>query len=104
MNKEIINYLEIITQNLNINKKENLNKIYLQITSQDNVWNVNLGTLEENTNSENNVDNLTIKMEESTFFELRDNVKHPEDLMFDEKIKIKGRDSRREHKFRKQCG
>ena len=90
MNKEIINYLEIITQNLNINKKENLNKIYLQISSQDNVWNVNLGTLEENTNSENNVDNLTIKMEESTFFELRDNVKHPEDLMFDEKIKIKG--------------
>ena len=90
MNKEIINYLEIIIQSLNINKKENLNKIYLQITSQDNVWNVNLGTLEENTNKENNVDNLTIKMEESTFFELRDNVKHPEDLMFDEKIKIKG--------------
>ena len=90
MNKEIINYLEIITQNLNINKKENLNKIYLQITSQDIVWNINLGTLEENTNSENNVENLTIKMEESTFFELRDNVKHPEDLMFDEKIKIKG--------------
>jgi|TARA_B100001059_G_C17837379_1_gene589164 hypothetical protein len=90
LNKEIINYLEIIIQNLNINKKENLNKIYLQITSQDSVWNVNLGTLEENTNSENNVDNLTIKMEESTFFELRDNVKHPEDLMFDEKIKIKG--------------
>ena len=90
MNKEIINYLEIITQNLNINKKENLNKIYLQITFQDNVWNINLGTLEENTNSENNVENLTIKMEESTFFELRDNVKHPEDLMFDEKIKIKG--------------
>jgi hypothetical protein len=90
LNKEIINYLEIITQNLNINKKENLNKIYLQITSQDNVWNINLGTLEENTNLENNVENLTIKMEESTFFELRDNVKHPEDLMFDEKIKIKG--------------
>ena len=90
MNKEIIKYLEIITQKLNINKKENLNQIYLQITSQDNVWNINLGTLEENTNSENNVENLTIKMEESTFFELRDNVKHPEDLMFDEKIKIKG--------------
>ena len=90
MNKEITNYLEIITQSLNINKKENLNKIYLQITSQDNVWNINLGTLEENTNLENNLDNLTIKMDESTFFELRDNVKHPEDLMFDEKIKIKG--------------
>ena len=90
MNKEITNYLEIITQSLNLNKKENINKIYLQITSQDNVWNINLGTLEENTNLEKNVDNLTIKMEESTFFELRDNVKHPEDLMFDEKIKIKG--------------
>ena len=90
MNKEITNYLEIITQSLNLNKKENINKIYLQITSQDNVWNINLGTLEENTNLENNVDSLIIKMEESTFFELRDNVKHPEDLMFDEKIKIKG--------------
>ena len=90
MNKEITNYLEIITQSLNLNKKENINLIYLQITSRDNVWSINLGTLEENTNLENNVDNLTIKMEESTFFELRDNVKHPEDLMFDEKIKIKG--------------
>jgi hypothetical protein len=90
LNKEITNYLEFITQNLNLNKKENLNKIYLQITSQDGVWSINLGTREENTNLENNVDNLTIKMEESTFFELRDNIKHPEDLMFDEKIKIKG--------------
>ena len=90
MSNEIIDYLEIITQNLNLNNKENLNKIYLQITSENNVWNVNLGTLEENTNLENNVDNLTIKMEESTFFDLRDNIKHPEDLMFDEKIKIKG--------------
>ena len=90
MNKEITNYLEIITQSLNLNKKENINLIYLQITSRDNVWSINLGTLEENTNLENNVDSLIIKMEESTFFELRDNLKHPEDLMFDEKIKIKG--------------
>jgi hypothetical protein len=90
LNKEITNYLEIITQRLNLNKKENINLIYLQITSRDNVWSINLGTLEENTNLENNVDSLIIKMEESTFFELRDNVKHPEDLMFDEKIKIKG--------------
>ena len=90
MNKEITNYLEIITQSLNLNKKENINLIYLQITSRDNVWSINLGTLEENTNLENNVDSLIIKMEESTFFELRDNVKHPEDLMLDEKIKIKG--------------
>ena len=90
MNKEITNYLEIITQSLNLNKKENINLIYLQITSRDNVWSINLGTLEENTNLENNVDSLIIKMEESTFFELRDNIKHPEDLMFDEKIKIKG--------------
>ncbi|MDB2368320.1 hypothetical protein N9V51_02155 [Candidatus Actinomarina sp.] len=90
MNKEIINYLENFTQNLKLNNKENLNKIYLQITSKDNIWSINLGTLEENTNLENNVDNLIIKIEESTFFMLRDNIKHPEDLMFDEKIKIKG--------------
>ncbi|MDA7850558.1 hypothetical protein N9M07_01020 [Candidatus Actinomarina sp.] len=90
MNKEIIDYLENFTQNLKLNNKENLNKIYLQITSKDNIWSINLGTLEENTNLENNVDNLIIKIEESTFFMLRDNIKHPEDLMFDEKIKIKG--------------
>ena len=90
MNKEIIDYLEIFTQNLKLNNKENLNKIYLQITSKDNILSINLGTLEENTNLENNVDNLIIKIEESTFFMLRDNIKHPEDLMFDEKIKIKG--------------
>jgi D-mannonate dehydratase len=90
LNKEIIDYLEIFTQNLKLNNKENLNKIYLQITSKDNIWSINLGTLEENTNLENNVDNLIIKIEESTFFMLRDNIKHPEDLMFDEKIKIKG--------------
>ena len=89
MNKEIIDYLENFTQNLKLNNKENLNKIYLQITSKDKIWSINLGTLEENTNSENNVDNLIIKIEESTFFMLRDNIKHPEDLMFDEKIKIK---------------
>ena len=90
MNKEIIDYLENFTQNLKLNSNENLNKIYLQITSKDNIWSINLGTLEENTNFENNVDNLIIKIEESTFFMLRDNIKHPEDLMFDEKIKIKG--------------
>ena len=69
MNKEIIDYLEIFTQNLKLNNKENLNKIYLQITSKDNIWSINLGTLEENTNLENNVDNLIIKIEESTFFD-----------------------------------
>ena len=61
MNKEITNYLEIITQSLNLNKKENINLIYLQITSRDNVWSINLGTLEENTNLENNVDSLIKK-------------------------------------------
>jgi len=57
LNKEIIDYLENFTQNLKLNNKENLNKIYLQITSKDNIWSINLGTLEENTNLENNVDN-----------------------------------------------
>lgn len=88
MNKEIFNYLETVTQSLNINNKDNLNKIYLQIISDEDVTTINLGN--SNIDFENEVDYLIIKMDESTFFNLKDNKKHPEDLMFDEKIKIKG--------------
>ena len=88
MNKEIFNYLETVTQSLNINNKDNLNKIYLQIISDKNITTINLGN--SNIGFENEVDYLIIKMDESTFFNLKDNKKHPEDLMFDEKIKIKG--------------
>ena len=88
MNKEIFNYLETVTQSLNINNKDNLNKIYLQIISDENITTINLGN--SSIDFENEVDYLIIKMDESTFFNLKDNKKHPEDLMFDEKIKIKG--------------
>ena len=88
MNKEIFNYLETITQSLNIKNKDNLNKIYLQIISDKNITTINLGN--SSIDFENEVDYLIIKMDESTFYNLKDNKKHPEDLMFDEKIKIKG--------------
>lgn len=88
MNKEIFNYLETVTQSLNIKNKDNLNKIYLQIISDKNITTINLGN--SSIDFENEVDYLIIKMDESTFFNLKDNKKHPEDLMFDEKIKIKG--------------
>nr|AGQ19459.1 MedDCM-OCT-S37-C10-cds26 [Candidatus Actinomarina minuta] len=88
MNKEIFNYLETVTQSLNIKNKDNLNKIYLQIISDENITTINLGN--SSIDFENEVDYLIIKMDESTFFNLKDNKKHPEDLMFDEKIKIKG--------------
>ena len=88
MNKEIFNYLETVTQSLNIKNKDNLNKIYLQIISDKNITTINLGN--SSIDFENEVDYLIIKMDESKFFNLKDNKKHPEDLMFDEKIKIKG--------------
>lgn len=88
MNKEIFNYLKTVTQSLNIKNKDNLNKIYLQIISDKNITTINLGN--SSIDFENEVDYLIIKMDESTFYNLKDNKKHPEDLMFDEKIKIKG--------------
>ena len=63
-------------------------KIYLQIISDENITTINLGN--SSIDFENEVDYLIIKMDESTFFNPKDNKKHPEDLMFDEKIKIKG--------------
>ena len=90
MNKEIINYIDTISQKLQIKNKENLDKIYLQIVNDEEIISINLGNPNKSKNLENEVDYLIIKMEESTFFELRDNKRHPEDLMFDEKIKIKG--------------
>ena len=91
MNKEIKDHLDTITSKLNLNNKNNLSKVYLQITNinADSTI-INLGNSNQEVNLENKNDYLIIKMEESTFFELRDNKKHPEDLMFDEKIKIKG--------------
>ena len=89
MNKEITDHLDTITSKLNLNNKNNLSKVYLQITNSNAESTIiNLGNSNQEINLENKNNYLIIKMEESTFFELRDNKKHPEDLMFDEKIKI----------------
>ena len=91
MNKEITDHLDTITSKLNLNNKNNLSKVYLQITNSNAESTIiNLGNSNQEINLENKNNYLIIKMEESTFFELRDNKRHPEDLMFDEKIKIKG--------------
>ena len=91
MNKEITSYIETITKKLNLTNKANLNKVHLQITSDNEEMTIiNLGNPSMEIDLENESDYLLIKMEKSTFFDLRDNKKHPEDLMFEEKIKIKG--------------
>ena len=91
MNKEITSYIETITKELNLTNKANLNKVHLQITSDnEEITIINLGNPNMEIDLENESDYLLIKMEKSTFFDLRDNKKHPEDLMFEEKIKIKG--------------
>ena len=61
MNKEIFNYLETVTQSLNIKNKDNLNKIYLQIISDKNITTINLGN--SSIDFENEVDYLIIKMD-----------------------------------------
>jgi len=91
LNKEITSYIETITKELNLTNKANLNKVHLQITSDNEEMTIiNLGNPSMEIDLENESDYLLIKMEKSTFYALRDNKKHPEDLMFEEKIKIKG--------------
>ena len=51
---------------------------------------INLDTGEITKDLSHNNYGLTIKMSIQTFNELKNNEKHPEDLMFEEKIKISG--------------
>lgn len=90
MNSEILEYLKSVVNNLNVKDKNNLSKIYFQITGSDYIAKINLENLKYSEDSENSNDSLIIMMDEATFFELKNNIKHPEDLMFDEKIKVKG--------------
>ncbi len=90
MNSEILEHLKSVVNNLNVKDKNNLSKIYFQITGSDYVAKINLENLKYSEDSENSNDSLIIMMDEATFFELKNNIKHPEDLMFDEKIKVKG--------------
>jgi thymidine kinase len=90
LNSEILEHLKSVVNNLNVKDKNNLSKIYFQITGSDYIAKINLENLKYSEDSENSNDSLIIMMDEATFFELKNNIKHPEDLMFDEKIKVKG--------------
>ncbi len=90
MNNEILEHLESVVNSLNVKDKNNLSKIYFQITGSDYITKINLENLKYSENLETSNDSLIIMMDEATFFELKNNIKHPEDLMFDEKIKVKG--------------
>jgi len=90
LNSEILEHLKSVVNSFNVKDKNNLSKIYFQITGSDYIAKINLENLKYSEDSENSNDSLIIMMDEATFFELKNNIKHPEDLMFDEKIKVKG--------------
>jgi predicted lipid carrier protein YhbT len=81
--KEIIN-------NLKLANKNNLDKIYLEIEDDEKTEIINLESGEKTKHSEISKSNLLIKMNMNTLLELKENKKNPEDLLFEEKIKISG--------------
>ena len=86
INKDI----DEIVKNLKLSKKA-LNNIYLNlIDNGDSDLFINLDTGEKIQKMEHGNYGLIIKMSLETFNELKNNEKHPEDLMFEEKIKISG--------------
>ena len=83
--------IEEVIKNLKLSEKKSLNNIYLQlIDEQDENTFINLDTGESTKELSHNNYGLIIKMSIDTFNELKNNEKHPEDLMFEEKIKISG--------------
>ena len=79
-----------IIKNLKLANKNNLDKIYLQIEADEKTEIINLKSGEKTKNSEISKSNLLIKMNMNTLLELKENKKNPEDLLFEEKIKISG--------------
>ena len=79
-----------IIKNLKLANKNNLDKIYLQIEANDKTEIINLESSEKTKNLEISKSNLLIKMNMNTLLELKENKKNPEDLLFEEKIKISG--------------
>ena len=86
MNQEI----KEIINNLKLANKNNLDKIYLQIEDDEKNEIINLESGEKTKHSEISKSNLLIKMNMNTLLELKENKKNPEDLLFEEKIKISG--------------
>ncbi len=90
MNTDINKDFKTIVSNLKILNNKNLNKIYLEINFGDRIEITNLESGEKI--EKNNIlrNHLIIKMNFKTFIDLKDNKKNPEDLLFEEKIKISG--------------
>ena len=90
MNLDIKKEIKVIISNLKILKKQNLNKIYIEISDGENINIINLESGEKVNNTNISKSNLLIKMNLETFNDLKNNKKNPEDLLFKEKIKISG--------------
>ena len=86
LNKDI----DEVLKNLKLAKKS-LSNVYLNLIDEnDDDFFINLDTGEKVQNLKHDNYGLIIKMTVQTFNELKNNEKHPEDLMFEEKIKISG--------------
>ena len=86
LNKDI----DEVLKNLKLAKKS-LSNVYLNLIDEnDDDFFINLDTGEKVQNLKHNNYGLIIKMTVETFNQLKNNEKHPEDLMFEEKIKISG--------------
>ena len=90
MNTELIKDIEKVIDNLKLSNKKNLSNIFLQIKDNENNEIINLDTGLIEKNNINKKSNLIIKMTLETFNSIKNNKKNPEDLLFDEKIKILG--------------
>ena len=83
--------IEEVIKNLKLLEDKSLNNIYLQLIDEQNENTfINLDTGEIAKELSHNNYGLIIKMSVQTFNELKNNEKHPEALMFEEKIKISG--------------
>ena len=86
LNKDI----DEVLKNLKLAKKS-LSNVYLNLIDEnDDDFFINLDTGERVQNLKHDNYGLIIKMTVETFNQLKNNEKHPEDLMFEEKIKISG--------------
>ena len=86
LNKDI----DEVLKNLKLTKKS-LSNVYLNLIDEnDDDFFINLDTGEKVQNLKHDNYGLIIKMTVETFNQLKNNEKHPEDLMFEEKIKISG--------------
>tara|TARA_B000000609_G_C23909310_1_gene207571 strand:- start:42 stop:332 length:291 start_codon:yes stop_codon:yes gene_type:complete len=90
LNLDIKQELKEVINNLKIVNHKNLDKIFLEINDNENIEIINLKSGQKVDISNISKSNLLIKMNFDTFKELKNNKKSPEDLLFEEKIKISG--------------